>query len=233
MRLLELYVSTECIDLVCITETWANENVNDAFYSMNDRFRVVRHDRSDGRKGGGVLLLIRRELRFSVVKVNSVDGVEIAAIDLLLRNRPGKRIVVGYRPPAATAHTTRNVFSEVCRLVGSSHSCIICGDFNLPTANWSNLTGIPDDVACDLVAYGLTQLVSEPTCGENILDAIFASDETACTDISVSDAPFKSDHRLISFVIPVSEHLGTSHLLERNYIKADFPRIKHLLEAVK
>ena len=48
-------------DVVGVTERWASENNFDTEYEL-EGYRMFRHDRPSGNRGGGVLLYARNEL---------------------------------------------------------------------------------------------------------------------------------------------------------------------------
>ena len=68
---LETFISEHSIDILACTETWFNShNITDALLSFNGSFSVIKADR-EGKKGGGVLLLIRRPMKYIVVSTFS------------------------------------------------------------------------------------------------------------------------------------------------------------------
>ena len=69
---------------------------------------------------------------------------------------------------------------------GSGRFCLV-GDLNLPEFEWE-LFLHPDNLLYDSAAnlvcdHGLTQLVTEPTRGDNILDVILCSDNLCCDNV--------------------------------------------------
>ena len=62
-------VHTEYADLVFVTETWLNKDINDEEI-LPDGYGIYRKDRQ--RRAGGVLLAIRSNLFFSVREI--IDG---------------------------------------------------------------------------------------------------------------------------------------------------------------
>ncbi len=66
-------------DIVCITETWLTDSYPDSLLSCSGVFQIVRSDRAG--RGGGVLLLLRREIPF--VSIGVTAAVEAIAVDLV------------------------------------------------------------------------------------------------------------------------------------------------------
>lgn len=75
-------------------ETWLTPGVNDGDLSCNGRFSVFRRDR--GGKGGGVLILVRKDVPCIEVDVVASD-IEMVCIDLLA-DVHSVRIVLTYLP---------------------------------------------------------------------------------------------------------------------------------------
>ena len=90
----------------------------------------------------------------------------------------------------------------------------VCGDFNLPEYDRSaccNPSSMPAPEALFanyVTESGLTQLVSEPTRGNNILDLLLVNDPQAVFYATVT-VPFStSDHNAIQWsnMLPISAH---------------------------
>lgn len=82
------------------------------------------------------------------------------------------------------------------------------GDLNLPEFEW-NSRKHPDNVlynsADDFVCYnGLSQLVNEPTRGDNILDIVITSEVLSCGNIHIHPPISNSDHCNVKFELHVS-----------------------------
>jgi hypothetical protein len=54
------------MDVICISKTWYKGWHKNKRFSV-PRFRVVRADRQDGRRGGGVSVFINSNLKFKVL----------------------------------------------------------------------------------------------------------------------------------------------------------------------
>jgi hypothetical protein len=57
------------------------------------------------------------------------------------------------------------------------------------------------NLVCD---HGLTQRVTEPTRGNNILDVILCSDNLCCDNVSYLPPLGSSDHIIVSFTLALS-----------------------------
>lgn len=142
-------------------------------------------------RGGGVCLLIKKIPGINVYQVELSDDykeLEIVAVDISDdSNILPFRLVVVYRPPCYTSHDNAQLFSALSHLADDCVRFCVVGDFNLPYFNW-DLFVHPDNFlynsAADFVRdNGLTQLVSDPTRDDSILDLILCSDVLCCDDV--------------------------------------------------
>ena len=124
------------IDICCITESWLTAAVPTETVDI-DGYVCHRHDRMDGRQGGGVVCYVRQELPFSVV--NTVDDDSVESLWLLYRQpcmpRSMSHILFGvvYHPPDVTSYVTSNHIVENVDAIMQLHpyaATVISGDFN-------------------------------------------------------------------------------------------------------
>ena len=50
--------------IIGITESWLKKEIQSASLGVNRTYDVIRRDRNDGRRGGGVCMLIRKGIHF-------------------------------------------------------------------------------------------------------------------------------------------------------------------------
>ena len=88
--------SLHCPDIVCITETWLNENVLDSEICIPN-YQLVRLDRN--RQGGGIALYIANYLSYSLI-CSGPDTLEFLAISI---KQPQGDVAIAllYRPPSS------------------------------------------------------------------------------------------------------------------------------------
>ncbi len=79
-----------------------------------------------------------------------------------------------YRPPKQQAADDAALYEEIQALTQNKQS-VILRDFNCPKINWSNMTG--DQEGNSLLEMledtFMTQIISQPTRENNILDLVF------------------------------------------------------------
>jgi len=95
------------------------------------------------------------------------------------------------------------LFSALNHLADGSARLCVLGDLNLPNFDW-NLFVYPENFLYNTAAefvlnHGLTQLVDEPTRGDNILDIVLCSDVLCIDDVCLLPPIASSDHDVVSF----------------------------------
>lgn len=104
-------------NIICLTETWLNDNVFDfelGFTSYN-LYRNDRNSLSYGKKrGGGVLIAMNKIISCDELNVSSVLGIEQVFLKLILNNI---KIILGciYIPP----NNSYDVYSKHCEVIES------------------------------------------------------------------------------------------------------------------
>ena len=132
-------LSTNNIDICCITESWLDADVPTEAIDING-YVCYRRDRSDGRECGGVACYVREALPFTLLKPVDDDNVE--SLWLLYRQphmpRSMSHILVGiiYHPPDAISHVTcTNIIHNVDAVMQQHPAAgiLLVGDFNKMT----------------------------------------------------------------------------------------------------
>lgn len=193
-----------------LTETWLHPDVSDSeiFPDFNN-YNLYRQDRV-GRRGGGVLIGIKKSLSSFSIPTNS--SLEIAWAGCTTAT---KRILIGacYRPPAADPKFTDNLRQSLEMATHSFPSdCVyLLGDFNFPQIDWLTLSSLCHNSNNFLnfsLDFNLFQVVNEPTRESNTLDLILTTAPETVETISFLDG--FSDHKLLqlSLRIPLA-HAGT------------------------
>ena len=227
------------IDILACSETWLDDSFPEGILTFNDDFSVVRKDRS--RKiGGGVLFLIRKNIKFFHVddfSVNFIHCSDVLALDLFSKN--GKiRLILVYRPPSETVDGTRQLVDQLEALI-PLHHLVICGDFNLPKLNYSDPCyhrDVSHTVFYDFfVRHHLFLKVSDPTrvsdgCS-SVLDLIFTDVDELVANGRVGDVFSTSDHCIVYSSLNFSK-TSRKAIFKYDFFKADFDKINHFLFGV-
>ena len=123
---LQSYLSTfaSLPDILCLQETYLNKQT---FFSLTD-YQVIRKDRSNGNKGGGICFCVKNAISFSEIRLpecsNSIEIMEIKVSNVAIFNV--------YNPPA-------NSIDKTClSFITKFPKVIFCGDLS-PTTRCGTL----------------------------------------------------------------------------------------------
>ena len=166
------------IDILAISETWLNGEINDATIDIPE-FNLIRNDSPSGIRKHGVAIYIARALNYEVITVDLPNLICLRLIDL------GIYFVAVYRPPSYLQEDNSRLIDFLSRFADDKEVCIM-GDFNLPSLDWKR--DIPPDTYITptdrmfldcFSAAGLSQVVLEPTNfpSNNTIDICLVSDE--------------------------------------------------------
>ena len=208
--------------LIALTETWLNNHL-DAELHIQD-FSLYRQDRKRkrrkfGRDSGGVAFYIRDDEDInSEVTFNFSNGV-IEALGIHLKSRNLIAITI-YRQPDDQQRNHRSTCAEfkqltqalsnyLMELPSPTPDLIICGDLNLPHADWENGKCQPgatkDEQQMVQELHTLTmenfmvQYVDEPTHRDgNTLDLLFSNNSDLVHSFTSAHS-LLSDHHMIKF----------------------------------
>lgn len=156
-----------------LTETWLQPDINDDKVLPNfNTFNIYRKDRAV-KRGGGVLLGIRKTVCSYVVDTKS--AIEI--IWVACKTSPTNVVLIGncYRPPDSNSGFIAELRESITDAINLCHTktVFLFGDFNLPQIDW-NLLFSPCNTSSQFISltldFNLVQVVNKPTRGNNILD---------------------------------------------------------------
>ena len=133
---LQTVLEQNSIDIGCITETWLHTDVPSEVVDV--RGYVLHHtDRSDGRRGGGVAVLVRQELPCQ--RLTPLETTNMEVVWLLYRRtrmpRQLSHVAVGaiYHPPNADDRTMVDYLVRCLHTITCDHpnaGIVLLGDFN-------------------------------------------------------------------------------------------------------
>ena len=137
-----------------------------------------------------------------------------------------------YRPPGSDTKPLEDLQTFIQGL-DSTADLILVGDFNLPEIEWSCNRALQQShnhaLLIDIIQDNfLTQLVSEPTRNQNILDLLITTSPDIIDRLVVGDC--FSDHNSLSFEILRSPYTQRkSRKCFYSYGKTDWAHLKMLL----
>ena len=221
-------------DIVVVTETWLNENVDDAEF-MLPSFVVHRKDRLDtvpDKRGGGVLVGINRELESTRRADLEVDD-EIVVCELKPPSHPKIALIACYRPPSGIVepftYNVKLVLENVYREF--KYVCLV-GDFNMPRTDWSHVNSSWVATKLNFVdvmsMFSLVQLNTIPSTEHgNILDLVITNAPELIGDISELPVDFSTNHAILTCEFNIKR--STKEKVRRtvyNFKAADFDVIR-------
>ena len=191
------------VDIVIGTETWLTPEIKNSELLL-DNFDVYRRDRSD-KKGGGVMVCVKKELNSSIEAVSSVSE----SIFVRINFKTNKPLIIGsvYRPTNNCRETCNSICADISNVISKNKKAIyfIGGDFNLPDINWQEEKIVGRQYPIDLNEtfletsqdLGLSQIISKSTRGNSILDLLFTNTPFLFSKEKIIPGPGKGDHHIV------------------------------------
>lgn len=229
------------LDLLALTETWVTTNTPDAirddippagYSAIHAPRRLI-----DGgpTKGGGIAVVFRDSID---VKLHPVAAKITSSTCELLVARVGRpsstfALVVAYRPQwCGTVGAFCDELFDVLTMIMTecNDEIVLCGDMNCPG---STASSVATELQSLLDSTGLKQHVNQATRGDNLLDVVASSKESAVRDVTVDDAGFISDHRLVSarLIYDCTTATSPTEYVSRNLRAIDVARFETALRS--
>eukprot|EP00116_Pleurobrachia_bachei_P001864 sb/3462126/ len=193
-----------------ITESWLKPYISDAQIAL-EGYSVFRSDRPE-RVGGGCVMYIHDSLPISFARSFSDRECSIVIAFSEAKNLLFSCI---YRPPDCSQKSFLSVLDILQQQINILSSnklpdMFIMGDFNLPLFNWGsdssplNSSSAGYAALTDFIGENfLTQVVDQPTRGNNILDLIFTNTPQDVASIRTEDTGI-SDHKLVECLLTIN-----------------------------
>lgn len=208
------YLYQTNFDLFAISETWLTPAVSDNDVAI-DGFTIIRADRCQTKRGGGVCLYIKNTLKYNKLNYNHTATFEQLWINVIIKN---KTIIFGvvYKPPISNCNQFIDNFEDVVSEINELSYPIICvGDFNINMLQNDNHCIL---LKHSLEAFGLRQLIDEPTrvtaTSSSLIDLVLVSDDVDVKTSGTSCDLTFSDHFQIFVCIAIESEpnaLQTMH----------------------
>ena len=233
-------------DMVFITETWLNDHIVDALICPPG-YQIMRNDRRNGKKGGGVLVLYKNHLQVVDLTSNVFQDFEHLCVDLISNSKRSStklRFCCCYFPPSLSVSHTE--VSKICTHIQRyclNSPLILLGDFNFPKIDWTTLTGSTksERVFIDFcINAGLQQHVTSSTLNAHsgsTLDLVLTNTHSSNLLISLEVLPplsSTSDHNTIVFEVKTNGDAFTSREKPTyfQYNKGNYEKICEILQFI-
>lgn len=184
-----------------VTETWLSDAILDSEV-FPPGYQVVRRDRAS--RGGGVAVILREGLVFSVI--DSDPNIETCWVKIDSFS-PSLVIGAAYRPPDSKVLVMESMYDFVDQMTKKYKAVILAGDFNLAHIDWvsSTVSGnccASSELLLDMCFnLNMTQIVQRPTrigvSSESVLDLVFVSAAISSRNPTYDVADGISDHKLV------------------------------------
>ncbi len=112
-----------------------------------------------------------------------------------------------------------------------NNQSVIIGDFNCPNIDWTTLSGDQEgNTLLEMLEDAfLTQIVTQPTRENNLLDMILVSDSDLASKCKVGEKLNGCDHHLIRLTIRTGQELIENKSRIPDYRRANFSLARDLL----
>ena len=197
-------------DIVIGTESWLHKDIPDCevFPASLGFNPPIRKDRPGDTKGGGVFILVSQRLVVSEQPQLSANCEIVWAKVQVVGAKP-LLIAAYYCPSEHDQVSTQELKNSLSCVDPSKQHVWVLGDFNYPKLDWEENQPIIKQNCPNQEAYldfvsiiddsCLTQMVSEPTRENNILDLFLTNSPTLVDSVSV--VPGIADHLAVIGVV--------------------------------
>ena len=242
-------------DIICITETKLESIITDEALGL-EQYNIWRKERMN-REGGGIMILIKKELTATEVELITTTYAEALAIEVKTK-RGSLLVATTYIAPKTDTWTTEEhkqlqqdsldtLKHLLQRAENKSQEIILTGDFNC-AIDWNKLEAIYkphitkrwNEHILDLVTeFCLHQHVKDNTRARgtdnpSMLDLIFTKQEGDITDTTYNAPLGMSDHAVINMKYCIEEESNIGKYKGKyNYKKGDYIGLKKYLSKFK
>ena len=213
-------LSVHTVNLVAVTETWLNDDIEDNLVSISG-YNIFRRDRPY-RRGGGVCVYLSEHIHAKRRTDLESDNFECLWLWLrptrLPRPLSGMAVCVVYHPPGLPEHQhyLLNEYltnsADILRNQYPSCGLVFLGDFN--DFQTSNL----------LSRHNLKQLIQAPTRGSAILDLIITNLSNLYEAPQVLAPLGSSDHNIVTWSPDLTKSNPSLHTKSIKRLVRRYPR---------
>ena len=228
---LESIITSEHIDIVAVTETFLNTDIDlPAEYQISG-YKLFTKNRAT--RGGGVALYCRTNLNPTEVQTDVDRDVEHLCVQITTKTNKINVSVI-YRKPSQVVDVDVKMYASLEKTLKNTDA-IILGDLNLPQINWGDHSFLENE-SRRLIKFTednfLHQYVREPTRGPNILDLIFSNQENLVSDVQVREHLATCDHNMINFVINSQNNPVKETIYVPDFSKANYDGMKKAIDSI-
>jgi hypothetical protein len=214
------YILDTCkFDILCVNESWLDDNILVHEYEVNDYKTIVNHR---NRHGGGIVMYVKNHILFKRRLDLEIDSLECVWIELMC-NKKSTLICSMYRPPSMGADYYDKMLASIEKACLEDKFTVIAGDLNFNYVFDESLHSNPLHFIES--ANGLAQLVDKCTRvtpnTSSLIDVIFTSHPNLHHSTGVFDIAL-SDHYLVYTIVKISNSNVTNKQVHNEVIYRNF-----------
>lgn len=207
------------VDVMCLSESWLNETVNDDLLQI-ESYKIVRNDRV-GRIGGGILVYLKNNLKFRVLEMSGRESeTEYILLEAAINS---EKILFGffYNPP--NVDCSQLLSEKFSSLDYQYDNILLMGDFNTNMLNMNSEKR--NRFEHFLRNMSFTCVGSEPThfhrTGSTQIDLMITNDKSKILKFNQVSVPFMSNHDLLFTSIDIDYCCTVDPISYRDYACVD------------
>ena len=234
---LTVLVFEEKPDLILITETWCNADINNAMlsvqgYNIEPELRTDRQDTVNG-IGGGLLVYVKSGIKIKPLPEYN-DFIQHCRFQVLNgRNQEPLNVTLIYKSPNCSKENELKL-ANILKI--QEKNSLVIGDFNCPNIDFINQ--ISDRKGVDILESArsslLVQLIDFPTHNRgNILDCALTNTADRFVNIENIGNLKNSDHAIIKLELDFIPRSNKTTEKVRDWKNGDKPGLSTYLNEVK
>lgn len=224
------YLSTQNIDVACISETFLKPNSK---VDSHPDYVIHRFDRID-RPKGGVAIIVKRNLKHELQPSYNTKLLECIGIKVFIDETSSFHILSVYLPGGSKgSEIDQHLRDDINKITKIRGNYYICGDFNAKHREWNcnvaNKAGtILQDMSGEFMIYSPdspTYYPEDPKKSESTIDLMLSNSNLETTELRCTEA--MSDHCAVYFQIKTSKIDRTENTVYRyDYRNANWKKFK-------
>ena len=153
-------------NIICVTETWSTDKDfknNSNFHLPN--FDFIHQQRETGKKGGGILIYLKNDIKFKIIEDLSVSDGDNECVTVEIENKNSKNLLITccYRPPSGAIKGLNSYLENIFKKANTENKlCFVVGDFNLNCLDYNENLEIRTFYN-RIFAHGCIPLITRPT----------------------------------------------------------------------
>lgn len=214
------------IDLICVVETWFQEDIDDQIVSLND-FKLIRNDRKTGLRGGGVAIYYKNYLNCKIIyKSDDNSAVEFLLTEIS-DNRQRCLVACVYNP--SRSFDLINFFQTLQEYCSQYENIILCGDLNIDLLENERKSMELTDNLASVGLFVVNKYATRfgPNSKPSLLDVTCVVDMKNVNHFEQLSLPGVSDHDMLflSYNIEFNATKTESFTTFRDFKRVDFVQL--------